>query len=479
MESSENWNEPRNLDEYIRETSKTVNFGTDISVFISSTVEDLKEERDAISDLIRDIGLTLIRMEDFSPSDSTPLEVCLDKVSQATIYLGIIGSRYGTPYEPDNPTDIRKGKSFTELEYDHAKTQGLRRCVILIDETKAKVHPVHVDRGPNNELASFRKKLERDCFVKYYTDLESLRKNVYDGLLNLVKEIRTEEIENNPKTKDTSASITVGLSGIGKYYASECIEASGVSSDCDQQHVYLYLLKNDEETKSALQQGKFPPEEKIYTLYRYGEPYLKIPVDSKTSVWQAKLPLASLTPRIKDEQSLTLCVTENPIHSSQDLGAHATVSFTVLPPFSVLMCSSTTIKQNETLFIRGRVMTPQPLIHFWMFSEKNELFTHQAIIQPDETFELALTPEITKEYSQDTQYYCVAQVPWDSRWGRVRIQNIKGKKYIVKINDSGYSDLDSAIGIGDQTQPGELRDLFIKLLDQTEDQYLKFTLTTS
>ena len=87
--------------------------------------------------------------------------------------------------------------------------------------------------------------------------------------------------------------------------------------------------------------------------------------------------------------------------------------------------------------------------------------------------------EITKEYSQDTQYYCVAQVPWDSRWGRVRIQNIKGKKYIVKINDSGYSDLDSAIGIGDQTRPGELRDHFIKLLDQTEDQYLKFTLTTS
>ena len=149
--------------------------------------------------------------------------------------------------------------------------------------------------------------------------------------------------------------------------------------------MYLYLLKNDGETKSALQQGKFPPEEKIYTLYRYGEPYLKIPVDSKTSVWQAKLPLASLTPRIKDEQSLTLCVAENPIHSSQDLGAHATVSFTVLPPICVLMCSSTTIKQNETLFIRGRVMTPQPLIHFWMFSEKNELFTHQAIIQPDET----------------------------------------------------------------------------------------------
>lgn len=478
MAISEDWPEKGELDEFIQETSKTANFGEDISVFISSTVVDLKDERQSVYNLIKKIGLKPIRMEDFYPSDSAPLDVCLKHVTQATIYLGIIGTRYGTPYQPTK-SDERNGKSFTELEYECAKTHGIRRCVTLINEEEARVRPIDVDRGPNNELDNFRKKLETDCFIRYYTDLEDLRTIVYCGLLKLIKEIREEEKHQTNQHPDPNAPISISVIGTGEYYAHESIKIFGTSLDPCRQYVYLYLLKSDPETKTALQNDTLPPEDKMYAVFVYGERYLKIPVNQNDLTWWAKLDLSSLTPHVKDIQALTLCVTGSPIHTGQKLGAHAELSLTLHPPFTALLCSSPVIKQDETLFIRGQAMTSQPLIHFWMFSEYNDLITFQTVIQPDHTFELALTPEVTKQFLRGTQYYCVAQVPWDTRWGRVRIKYINRKKYIARIDNFGYSDMESAIGVGDQTRRAELRDTFTSLLDQTDDQYVKFIMNTT
>ncbi len=82
-------------------------------------------------------------MEYWGPTSNTSLDVSLARVKESHIYVGIIGTRYGSI--------VNEGKSVTQLEYEQAVSSGLERLVYLIDE---KEHPIvleHVDTGENAE----------------------------------------------------------------------------------------------------------------------------------------------------------------------------------------------------------------------------------------------------------------------------------------------------------------------------------------
>ncbi len=58
-----------------------------------------------------------------------PADLCVSLVTRCDLYIGIIGTRYGSPVR-DDPE-----RSYTELEFDTATALGKRRLVFLIDET--------------------------------------------------------------------------------------------------------------------------------------------------------------------------------------------------------------------------------------------------------------------------------------------------------------------------------------------------------
>src|ERR1039458_5886820 len=64
-------------------------------VFISSTSEDLKLYRAAAERAASRAGFLKVMMEDFEASGHPPLEVCLEKVSQADVLVVIVAHRYG------------------------------------------------------------------------------------------------------------------------------------------------------------------------------------------------------------------------------------------------------------------------------------------------------------------------------------------------------------------------------------------------
>jgi hypothetical protein len=64
-------------------------------VFISSTYEDLKAYRDAVTGACQRLGLVPVIMEEFQPDTDSGASVSLKKVRESDLYLGLFAYRYG------------------------------------------------------------------------------------------------------------------------------------------------------------------------------------------------------------------------------------------------------------------------------------------------------------------------------------------------------------------------------------------------
>src|SRR5215471_5221410 len=99
-------------------------------VFLSHT-SDLREfpkERSYVAAaeaaVIR-AGDAVTDMAYFTARDHAPAEYCEGMVSEAHVYVGIVGPRYGTPVRE------RPDRSYSELEYEAATTLGLPRLIFM------------------------------------------------------------------------------------------------------------------------------------------------------------------------------------------------------------------------------------------------------------------------------------------------------------------------------------------------------------
>lgn len=146
-----------------------------ISVFISSTYEDLVPYRKAVWKRISEEFQVEIRgMETFGARSQKPMDVCLEEVSQSDIYVGIVGMRYGS-------VEKAMGRSFVELEYSKALESNLPILIYLIDENKAKVHPRDMDCENAVLLNIFKRRLrENHKYELFISEQDLSDKVVFD-----------------------------------------------------------------------------------------------------------------------------------------------------------------------------------------------------------------------------------------------------------------------------------------------------------
>ena len=142
------------------------------SIFISSTYEDLKEERQALVGVALENNFIPVGMEQFQAAPTSQWNVITKMIDECDFYLLVIGGRYGS-------IDEETGISYTEKEYNYAKIKGLP-VLVLIKESSAIVES-EKDTGDDKydkmkSLDEFRKRVENDGnTVDYFTDLNSLK----------------------------------------------------------------------------------------------------------------------------------------------------------------------------------------------------------------------------------------------------------------------------------------------------------------
>lgn len=143
-----------------------------VNILISSTYEDLKEERAGAIAIIERIGHA-VAMERFVASPDVPEELCRRELSRCNAVVLIIGYRYGS-LVPE------LGISVTEMEYNLAKELSLPVFVFLKDGW----HTVEKDAKLAQKHLDFKKRVENERYRRTFSSVEQLQLEIALAIRN-------------------------------------------------------------------------------------------------------------------------------------------------------------------------------------------------------------------------------------------------------------------------------------------------------
>lgn len=154
-------------------------------VFVSSTYEDLVEERKSVSQALLESNCIPAGMELFPASNKTSWEIIKRVISESDYYLLIIAGRYGSM----GTDDSGKRVGYTEMEYDYAKSINKPTIVFINEDTDnmlaSKVESTKIGKS---RLKKFKNKIKDShaqiSFWKNSGELISKIKTSIPALIN-------------------------------------------------------------------------------------------------------------------------------------------------------------------------------------------------------------------------------------------------------------------------------------------------------
>ncbi|GGJ40638.1 DUF4062 domain-containing protein [Paenarthrobacter histidinolovorans] len=135
-------------------------------VFISSTFEDLKEERDQVIKAVLEMGHIPVGMEMFSAADNEQWQIIAKHIEESDYYAVIAAHRLGSL--------THEGTSYTRKEYEYALKLGIPALGFVINE-KAPWPSDRIDKDSvkQTELQAF-KALIQEKPVGYWSTADEL-----------------------------------------------------------------------------------------------------------------------------------------------------------------------------------------------------------------------------------------------------------------------------------------------------------------
>ena len=143
-------------------------------IFISSTFEDLKQERDQVMKAILEIGHIPVGMEMFSAADEEQWQIITRQIREVDYYLVISAHRYGSI--------ANDGIGYTEKEYDFAKSIGIPTIGFVIKDD-AQWDNSLIDKEPEKIqlLKKFKEKI-KSKMVNFWSNKDELNAKVIASL---------------------------------------------------------------------------------------------------------------------------------------------------------------------------------------------------------------------------------------------------------------------------------------------------------
>lgn len=149
-------------------------------VFVSSTYEDLQEERKKVMEALLQMNCFPVGMEYFNASDDSQWDVIKSLIRECDYYILIVAGRYGSIEE-------ESGKSYTQKEYEYAVEQGVP-VISFVHK-----HPELLSAAKNEQEKLKREKLEnfkdsiKKKLCKFWDNADGLSSQVVLSLTSLIK----------------------------------------------------------------------------------------------------------------------------------------------------------------------------------------------------------------------------------------------------------------------------------------------------
>lgn len=183
-----------------------------LQVFISSTYEDMKEERQAAVEATLLVGHIPAGMELFAAGDESQMETIRHWIDDSDVFILILGGRYGS-------IEQKSGKSYIQLEYEYAAKVGKRFCSIAIDnqhlEDKVKrFGTIAIEKQNGSKLDEFRDKVTKKM-CRFYHNVDVLKIHVIEALTTFDRDstlcgwVPGNEVHNSAATLDTMTRLQI------------------------------------------------------------------------------------------------------------------------------------------------------------------------------------------------------------------------------------------------------------------------------
>ncbi len=156
-----------------------------LQVFVSSTYTDLRPERQAAVEAILSAKHIPAGMELFAAGDKTQLEVIKRWIDDSDVFLLILGRRYGS-IEPTS------GKSYIQLEYEHALNEG-KPLFAIVEEEAINPDNRFKERGSAILEQDFPEKFQEfrrtvtNFTVSYWHDVKDIKLSILENMSEIAK----------------------------------------------------------------------------------------------------------------------------------------------------------------------------------------------------------------------------------------------------------------------------------------------------
>lgn len=149
-------------------------------VFVSSTYEDLQEERREVMQALLELDCIPAGMELFPASDEDQWSLIKRVIDDSDYYIVIIGGRYGSTNE--------SGISYTEMEYRYA-VETEKPIIAFLHKSPDDIKSKYTEQTPEGKekLGEFRTLAQRKM-VKYWSSSSELGSVVSRSMVKLMKQ---------------------------------------------------------------------------------------------------------------------------------------------------------------------------------------------------------------------------------------------------------------------------------------------------
>ncbi|HEX6745996.1 MAG TPA: DUF4062 domain-containing protein [Longimicrobium sp.] len=156
-----------------------------LQVFVSSTYQDLRAERQAAVEAILTAGHIPAGMELFAAGDQSQMKVIENWIDESDVFLLVLGGRYGS-IEPNS------GKSYIHLEYEYAVARGKPVFAVVIEEQHRKerikiLGEIAIETENASKLRDFRDQVLGTRLVRFWSDPRDIKLAIHETMAELIR----------------------------------------------------------------------------------------------------------------------------------------------------------------------------------------------------------------------------------------------------------------------------------------------------
>lgn len=149
-------------------------------VFVSSTYEDLIEERQEVMKVLLKANCLPIGMELFSSEDEEQIKVIRKRINEADFYVIIVAGKYGSLYD---------GKSYTQNEYEYAISKKKKIIRLLCSDKYLEKMPMEkseLDPEKRRKLLELRSELKKNRMCASWDSKDGLGRELLQSVHSLI-----------------------------------------------------------------------------------------------------------------------------------------------------------------------------------------------------------------------------------------------------------------------------------------------------